>query len=139
MGMLFVTIFAFTPKSKTNLYWFWHPDTRICTQLKSCSLTNFWLRDSLYRDAAPVPATKYVTGDKLAAPQTCTTIAPASNKICTMTAKTRAIPYLHRDSFLTKVPGPFPVLASGNTTSPSCRAERQHSPHYLISAIINKD
>jgi len=43
------------------------------------------------------------------------------NKICTMAAKTRAIPFLpagrqglHRDSFLAKVPGPCPVLASGN-------------------------
>jgi hypothetical protein len=27
------------------------------------------------------------------------------NKICTWTAKTRAIPSLHRDSFLAKVPG----------------------------------
>jgi hypothetical protein len=44
------------------------------------------------------------------------------NKICTMTAKTRAIPSLHRDSFLAKVPGPCPVLSSGNTTSPYCRA-----------------
>jgi len=39
-----------------------------------------------------------------------------------MTAKTRAIPSLHRDSFLAKVSGFCPVLASGNTTSPYCRA-----------------
>ena len=31
MGKLFVTVFAFTPAPKTNLYWFLHPDTRICT------------------------------------------------------------------------------------------------------------
>jgi hypothetical protein len=31
------------------------------------------------------------------------------NKLCTWTAKTRAVPSLHRDSFLAKVPGPFPV------------------------------
>jgi hypothetical protein len=31
-----------------------------------------------------------------------------------MTAKTRAIPSLHRDGFLAKVPGPCPVLSSGN-------------------------
>jgi len=38
--------------------------------------------------------------------QTCTAIAPAPNKICTMTAK--STPYLscHRDNFLAKVPGP---------------------------------
>ncbi|MFZ0472128.1 MAG: hypothetical protein WAL94_05905 [Bacteroidales bacterium] len=39
-----------------------------------------------------------------------------------MTAKTRAIPSLHRDNFLAKVPGLCPVLSSGNTTSPYCRA-----------------
>ena len=27
------------------------------------TLTVFWLRDKLYRDTAPVPATSYVTGD----------------------------------------------------------------------------
>jgi len=31
------------------------------------------------------------------------------NKICTMTAKTRAIPSLHRDSFSAKEPGLCPV------------------------------
>jgi len=31
-------------------------------------------------------------------------------KSCTWTAKTRAVPSLHRDSFLSKVPGPCPVL-----------------------------
>jgi len=32
-----------------------------------------------------------------------------------MTAKTLAIPSLHRDSFAAKVPGPYPVFASGNS------------------------
>jgi len=53
-----------------------------------------------------------------------TATAPACNKLCTWTAKTRAIPSLHRDSFLAKVPGLCPVLSSGNTTSPYCRAVR---------------
>ncbi len=51
-----------------------------------------------------------------------------------MTAKTRAIlslpagrQGLHRDSFLAKVPGPCSVLASGNTTSPYCRAVSWHT------------
>ena len=44
-----------------------------------------------------------------------------------MTAKTRAIPSLHRDYFLAKVPGRWPMLASGNTTSLYCRAVRCHS------------
>ena len=49
------------------------------------------------------------------------------NKTCTRTAKTRAIPSLHRDSFLAKVPGHNPDAASGNTTSPYCRAVMCHS------------
>ena len=32
-----------------------HPDTRICPQYKSCTVTVFWLRSNLYRDTAPVP------------------------------------------------------------------------------------
>jgi hypothetical protein len=71
---------------------------RICTQFKSCTLTTSWLRDNLYRDTAPVPATNFVTGDnpdsyRDAAPtKLCTAIAPALNKICTMTAKTTPYP-----------------------------------------------
>ena len=56
--------------------------------------------------------------------QNCTATLVMLNKICTRTAKTRAIPSLHRDSFLAKVPGPCPVPASGNTTSLYCRAVR---------------
>jgi hypothetical protein len=77
-----------------------HPDTRTCSQLKSCTVTDFWLRDSLYRDTAPVPQQK-----------SCTVIVNRlrfnlyrdtrnAYKICTWMAKTRAIPSLHRDSFL---------------------------------------
>src|SRR4030066_1873135 len=68
MGKLFVTLFAFTPAPKTNSLWPLHPDTRICPQLKSCTLTNFWLRDSLYRDTAPVPPIKILYRDSLPAP-----------------------------------------------------------------------
>ena len=49
------------------------------------------------------------------------------NQLCTWTAKTRAIPSLHRDNFSAKVPGPCPVLSSGNTTSLYCRAVMWHS------------
>ena len=36
--------------------------------------------------------------------QTCTATRVMLNKTCTWTSKTRAIPSLHRDSFLAKVP-----------------------------------
>jgi hypothetical protein len=39
------------------------------------------------------------------------------NKICTWTAKTRAVPSLHRDSFLAKVPGLCPVLRQVTPTN----------------------
>ena len=54
--------------------------TRICSQLKSCTVTDFWLRDSLYpmtfaalsqglrRDTAPVPPTKILYRDRILAP-----------------------------------------------------------------------
>ena len=45
----------------------------------------------------------------LATYQTCTATLVMLNKICTWTAKTRAIPFLHRDSFLAKEPGLCPV------------------------------
>jgi hypothetical protein len=32
------------------------------------TLTDFWLRDKLYTDTAPVPSPTFVTGDKLAVP-----------------------------------------------------------------------
>ena len=93
------------------------PDTRICTQLKFLHLDRFLAPNNLYRDTAPVPATKFVTGDKFVAPiKTCTAIAPAPNKICIMTAKKCAIPSLHRDSFLAKVPGSCPD--AGRVTQP---------------------
>jgi hypothetical protein len=41
---------------------------------------------------------------------------------CTQIGKNCAVPSLHRDSFPAKVPGLCPVLSSGNTTSPYCRA-----------------
>ena len=48
--------------------------------------------------------------------------ARKSQKVCTMTGKKRAIPSLHRDSFLAKVTGLCPDAASGNATSLYCRA-----------------
>ena len=89
MGKLFVTLFAIAPTPKTDSQWPSNPDMRSYMQFKSCTLTNFWLRDKWYpmtlpsvgqgtdasisiynlrRDTAPVPATKFVTGDKLVAP-----------------------------------------------------------------------
>jgi hypothetical protein len=59
--------------------------------------------------------------------KTCTATLEMLNQPCTRTAKTHAIPSLHRDSFLAKVPGPCPDTASGNTISPYCRAVMWHS------------
>jgi hypothetical protein len=44
-------------------------------------------------------------------------------KICTWTAKTRAVPSLHRDNFLAKVPGP-------------CQALRQVTPTNFIAGPL---
>ena len=44
-----------------------------------------------------------------------TATLPELKKLCTMTAKTRAILSLHRDYFPAKVPGPCPDASSSNT------------------------
>jgi hypothetical protein len=41
--------------------------------------------------------------------QLCTATRVMFNQLCTWTAKTRAVPSLHRDSFLAKVLGLCPV------------------------------
>ena len=50
--------------------------------------------------------------------------------------KNCAVSSLHRDNFLAKVPRLCPVLASGNTTSPYCRAvmsnlSKMHRPEKI--------
>jgi hypothetical protein len=68
MGKLFVTLFAFTlhPRQICN---------GCCTRTRTsarnnalCIVITYWLRSTLYRDTAPVPATNFVTGDKFVAP-----------------------------------------------------------------------
>jgi hypothetical protein len=71
--------------------------------------------------------------------QNCTATLVMLNKICTMTAKTRAIPSLHHDHFSAKAPGQWPVLTSGNATSPYCRAVRFHSPYRSDNLLYSQD
>ena len=57
----------------------------------------------------------------------CTATRPASDQVCTRTAKTRAIASWHRDKFLVpprRVPGSCPDTSSANATSLYCRAVR---------------
>jgi hypothetical protein len=69
--------------------------------------------------------------------QPCTATLAMLNKICTRTAKTRAIPSLHRYNFPTKVPGLCPVLALGNTTSLYCRAVIFKPPNHLLKRYFD--
>jgi hypothetical protein len=84
--------------------------------------------------------------------ETCTATRVMLNKTCTRTVKTCAIPSLHprcslcsrgarRDSFLAKVPGPCPLLSSGNTTSPYCRAVWLHEypPRFVILHHVRRN
>ena len=117
MGKLFVTLFAFNTAYNTAFNTLINPDpsrslsrkaglragTLICTQYKSCTVTDFWLRDNLYRDSrlrrdttASVPTIKIPYRDSFPAPiklvpPTCGTGHGATrvmlNKTCTMTAK----------------------------------------------------
>jgi hypothetical protein len=71
--------------------------------------------------------------------QLCTATLVMLNRHPAMTAKTRAIPSLHRDNFSAKVPGLCPVLASGNTTSLYCRAvvrNATRTPRYITNPKI---
>jgi hypothetical protein len=118
-----------------------HPDSRSCPQTCSCTVTDFWLRPTLYRDTAPVLAISFVTGDipiaiGIAAPiELVPRSGSNSTKLAAMNAKTRAITSLptcgsqaglHRDSFAAKVPGPdsyrdCPDAASVNAYLLYCR------------------
>jgi len=109
-----------------------HPDTRSCTQLTSCIWTNMLLRPTLFRDTAPLPVSYIGYRDYYSSTYiNCTATAPARNKLSAMTAKTRAIPGLHRDHFQAKVPGHCPDAAPGNTTSLYCRAVMLKQTHEL--------
>jgi hypothetical protein len=74
--------------------------------IKSCTVTDFWLRDSLYRDTAPVPAQNFVTGEKFAAPIKPVPRYSYNSQNLYLDGKKCAIPSLHRDNFLAKVPAP---------------------------------
>ena len=78
-----------------------YPDTRICAQLKSCTVIDFWLRDNLYRDAATVPFCNIcyiLTG--LFHLSTLYRDTPGFDQNLYLDAKNRAKPSLHRDSLL---------------------------------------
>jgi hypothetical protein len=86
------------------------------------------LRSTLCRDTAPLPFSYICYRDYDSSTYiNCTAITPTPNKHYAMTAKTRAIPGLHRDYFPAKVPRHCPDAAPGNTTSLYCRAVRFHS------------
>ena len=63
----FVTVFAL-PLHLDKFVTILHPDSRICSQHNFFTVINLWLRNSLYRDTAPVPANSFVTGDRFLAP-----------------------------------------------------------------------
>jgi hypothetical protein len=64
--------------------------------------------------------------------QICTATHVMLNQLCTLTAKTHAIPSLHRDSFAAKVPGLCPVLASGNVP-PRQAGSIAKTAHWAVS------
>jgi hypothetical protein len=82
-----------------------HPDARSCPQFKACTVTNLWLRYSLYRDTAPVLATSFVTGDNFAAPIKLVPRSGSNSQTFQYKCKTYAILSLHRDCSLAKVTG----------------------------------
>jgi hypothetical protein len=68
--------------------------------------------------------------------KTCT--RPPSQKLRRLKdGKNCAVPSLHRDNILAKVPGSCPVLASGNTTSPYCRAVSLSNNLLVLLQLVN--
>jgi hypothetical protein len=120
------------PYSQDKSYQNLHPDTRTCPQFKSCPVTGFWLRLNLYRDTAPVPICNicYILTD-LFHLSTLYRDTPGFDKTFTWICKNHAVPSLHRDSFVAYRDSFVAVPASGNTTSPYCRAVRLHAPKNL--------
>jgi hypothetical protein len=100
MGKLFVTVFAFAPATRTIPADRGTRTSHQYSQSNFCTLTNYWLRDKLYRDTAPVPATNFVTGDKFAASIKLVGDTRSPHKNLYLDAKNRATPSLHRDNFL---------------------------------------
>jgi hypothetical protein len=89
------------------------------------TLTDFLLRDSLYPDTAPVPSPTFVTGDEFVAP---IKLVPGSRQhvIKFVPGLQKHVPYPPFPASETMYPDsgilPSDRDASGNTTSPYCRA-----------------
>ena len=94
MGKLFVTVFAFAPAPKTNIVRFLHPDMRICPQLKSSTVIDFWLRTNCTATLRQCPFCKicYILTDSAPTYQLCTATRISSIKLCTWMAKTTPYP-----------------------------------------------
>jgi hypothetical protein len=118
-----VTVFA-CGSPETGPCRFGYPDTRHYTQLRFLQGDSIQVPTNLVpRHCASVHLQTFCYRDNLSATyQLCTATPVMLTNFCTMTAKTRAIPSLHRDRFVTKVPGPCPVLSSGNAYLLYCRA-----------------
>ena len=82
-----------------------------CSHLLSCTGTNSWLRPNLVTRHCTCAQNQAPARGQIPSPKPhCTATAPVRNIIPAVTAKTRAIPGLHREKFLAKVPGLCPVL-----------------------------
>ncbi len=144
MGKLFVMVFALLLHLRQIRNGYCTRTPRICTQSKSCTVTVFWLRDSLYCDIAPVPSQNFVTGDnpdryRDAAPIKLVPMTLAYDSVrAGLDGKNHATPSFGRRSLgegvpctvtaftpsrlkslwrvkLAKVPGPCPDASSGST------------------------
>ena len=121
-------VFAFTSATMTDPAARGTRTSHQFSQSNFCTLTNFWLRDKLYRDTAQVLLRKKQYRDNFTITlKVCTTTRVMLSQLCTWTAKTHAIPSLHRDSLPVKVPGSCSALTSGNTNALYCRAVMRNS------------
>ena len=106
-----------------------HPDTHINNQFKYCTVISYCLRDSLYHDAAPVLIIKitipgYVFCTKSAFYRDRAINQSSLYLDCKNTCHTLRAPGQVTGPARGGVLGFCPDAASGNTTSPYCRAVR---------------
>ena len=98
-------------------------------------MTTFWLRSNLRRDTAPVPASWFCNTDRFVLPAQLVPRHSVNASVCNPTAKTRAIPSLHRDYFSAKAPGRLPDASSGNAYFLNRRAVScQAGDHITLTA-----
>ena len=109
-----------------------------CSHSRSRTLTIFWLRSRFVTRHCTCAQNRAPERGQILTPKLhCTATAPVRNKFPAVTAKTRAIPGLHREKFLAKVPGRCPDAAPGTAYELYRRAVIANADNTLDNFVIS--